>query len=167
MIKLGIVAALLASQAGTPPPQACVPRRQVSDMFIVIAPYFIDAARERCASHLAESSYLRQPAAAALAARIRAFGEGRRTSAAAAIRVIGRHDLPGVREETLVAMMGEAVSGMALSSPTPGVCRDVDAIVDSMGAMTPDQLGRFFAAFMGLAARGSGGSRSNPPICDE
>lgn len=166
MIKLLAAAAMLSGQAGAPPPAQCVPRRQISDMVVVIAPYFIDSALTRCGPHLAPSAYLRQPAAAQLLQRMRAEGTSRRASAVAAIRLITRQALPGVSETTMINMMGEGVAGMAMATPDPGACRDVSTIIESMSAMSPDQVGRFFAAIMGMTSRSRAGAM-NPPICDD
>lgn len=164
MIKLAVATALLSAQPA-PAPQ-CVTRQQVRDLVVVIAPYFIDSARTRCAAHLPASAYLRQPAAAQFAGRMRAEGGSRQASAVAAMRIISGQAMPGVAETTLINLMGEAIAGMAMAAPTPQVCRDVSAIVEGMGAMSPDQAGRFMAAVMGLSSQARGATM-NPRVCDE
>jgi hypothetical protein len=165
MIKLLAAAAMLAGQTPARPPEQCVPRQRISDLIVVIAPYFIDSARTRCQSHLPSSSYLRQPAAAQLSERMRTEGTHRRASAVAAIRAIGRTPATGVSDDTLINLMGEGTAGMAMAEPSPGGCRDLSTIIESMSAMSTEQVGRFFAAIMGMTGRSR--STMNPQICDE
>jgi hypothetical protein len=166
MIKLLAAAAMLSGQGASPPPSRCVARQQVADLVVVIAPYFIDGARTRCAAHLPVSSYLRQPAAAQFAERMRAEGAPRRASALAAMGIISGEEMPGMGETALIAMMGETIAGMAMGAPAPQVCRDVSAVLEGMGAMSPDQAGRFMAAVMGLSSSARGATM-NPRVCDE
>jgi hypothetical protein len=166
MIKLLAAAAMLSGQAAVPPAVQCVAREQVADLVVTIAPYFIDGARTRCAAHLPPSTYLLQPAAAQLAERMRAEATRRRASAVATIRTISRNPMPGVSDQTLINVMGEGIAGIAMTTPNPGVCRDVNAIIESMSVMSPDQIGRFFVGIAGIGGRARRGT-INPPICDE
>lgn len=164
MMKLMIMAALAATHAEAPQ-RACLARADVSDMIVVLMPYFIDKARERCSSHLDGSSFLTGPAGAAFTGRLRGESEARRTAAARAFRAIGgERAQAGLSDETIVRMMGEAMATDLAGSINRAQCRDFNELLEAMSTMSADQLGRLGTALFSLAGVG-GGRTSGPEIC--
>jgi len=162
VLKLLVGLTAIVAQ-GTAETQPCVTRQQVADATVILIPELISGAQARCREHLSADSFILQPAATQFAERARAERDQRTASAAAGLRIISGDELPGMRDETVVAMMGEGLAGQMMQNANPSQCRDVNVLIESVASLAPIQIGNFLGAMFGLA--GVGGGNSGPPIC--
>ena len=163
MIHQLMAAALLASQAISPE-RPCITRQQIADATVVIVPFLIDGARERCAAHLPDSAFLARPASLELAERLRAEADSRRHSAAEGLRKFAEDGtMPGLSDTTVVQVMGEGMTEAFLQSVEPARCSTLDELFESLSPLAPTGIGRLSGAFFALAGTQFGAE--GPPIC--
>ena len=138
----------------------CISRQQVADMTIALLPPLIDESRDTCADRLPAGAFINAPQAAEMAGRFRAAAIPRTASAAEGLRKLGQTEMPeGVSDETMVKLMGEMLPSMAFKAADADVCGNLNAILESLAPLTPDQAGRLVAAFFALA------DVKSPSIC--
>ncbi|HYI48184.1 MAG TPA: hypothetical protein VEX35_06935 [Allosphingosinicella sp.] len=165
MIKLLAATAMLSGQAATPAPAPtqCLTRQQIGDLTVVVYSVMLDGMREACRPHLAASAFMVQPAGTDYASRLRSEAQRRSASAAQAIaRAFGTGEMPPEVVGTLLeGMMAPGAAAEAIGPGDPGLCREMNEVVEAMAPMSPDQLGRMTAGFISLAQQMEG--RFPPP----
>ena len=166
MLNPFVAAALLVAQAA-PAERPCITRQEIADVTVVILPYVVEGARERCLSHLSPDAFLARPASTALAERMRAESGSRLASAARGFQKFGDTPRPpGVRDATLVQMMGEAMSGMFLESLEGPRCAVLSDLLEALAPLEPGGIGQLSGAFFAIAGAGRANPDS-PPVCPQ
>lgn len=157
MIKLLTAAALLGSQAASPPPgppaPRCLTRQQIGDVAVVASSIMLDWVRDTCRPHLAASAFLVGSAGTDYLARLRVEAGRRFESAARNLpRSVGSEAVtPETFRTQLQTLMTLGVATAGLGGLDAPLCRDIDEIIETMSPMSADQVARFTAAFYSLA----------------
>lgn len=155
MLKLLTAAALLAGQTASPsapPVAACVTRQQLGDISVVVMASMVESARNACRPHLPATAFLATPAGTEFSDRMRGEGRQRLLSAVAGITRmappggLAPDTLRTLGEQGLVEGTGAEFSGFL----NPAICGDINEMMEISAELSPDQMGRFFAAFGSL-----------------
>ena len=157
MLKLLAMAAILAapttSPPAAPPAPRCLTRQQAADLSVVAMATTVELVRNACRSHLAATAWLMTPAAADYSARLRGEAERRLDSAMAGIfHMVGAGEIP---PRMMESFRREAFSNPAAATEfaryaNPDLCSDANEIFEIGATLSPDQMGRLFAAFASL-----------------
>ncbi len=160
-----IAAALLISQATTPPPRPCLSTQEAGAMAAVAVPELVEAFAQRCSQHLPETAFLRS-GTSALVERWRAESGPHRDTAFAAL---GRMAPPGAQgtppDVALRAMIGGLAGGMA-AKLDPATCNHLSGFVESLAPLPAANVAQLVGSVMGFGKAMSGEKEGEgPPIC--
>jgi hypothetical protein len=159
-LKAGAGAMLLLVSPGLHAAVPCIPRQQVADMTVALMPPLIEEARETCGNRLPAEAFINTAQSNAMATRFVAAAKTRTASAAQGLRQLGDMQMPeGVTDATLVKLMGEMLPSMLFKAPDADVCGNLNAVLESLAPLSPDQSGRLIASFFALA------DVKSPSIC--
>jgi hypothetical protein len=164
MLKAFALAALLASPATapSPPPKPCIPRAQMRDMVMVLAPYLVDSVAKKCGPALPATAFL-NAGGPALIARLKSESAGREASAAAAMRIFGG-DMPAIPDQTaLLTVMGQMMGGMASSKLPVAQCASISDAIQALSPLPSENIGQLVTILAQIG--GVGNDRKTPGIC--
>lgn len=157
MFKTIAMAAILATQAASPPapPAAprCLTRAQAGQMGVVGAAMMVNVARNACRRHLRPTAFLTSTAGSAFISTM--VAEGRRqlpVMIAGISTMVGEHNplSPGLLRGMVTGMLAEDAGSDWAEFADPQLCRDADDIISVMASLSPEQIGRASGAFMSL-----------------
>lgn len=155
MLKVAMAALLATQAAGTPPALPCLTRQQLGDISVVTMmtmASMVETARNACRPHLPATAFLATPAAAEFSGRMRAEARQRLVSAVAGMTRMAPNTgmtpeaLRALGEQGLAAGAGAEFSAFLI----PAICGDINEMMEISAELSPDQMGRFFAAFGSL-----------------
>jgi hypothetical protein len=131
--------------------QTCMPQQVGADVFITLIPTILDEAAERCVA-VGAPSPLAEPGARLLRDRLTAESAKRTASAAIGFRAISGEKLPGVTDNTIVALMRESLPKKLLGKQKFDrlFCSHLGQMFTSMAPMSADQVGTMLVSLMGL-----------------
>jgi hypothetical protein len=164
MIRYLAVAAQLAAQ-GHQPESICVTRQEANDMIVVAAPYFIEAAAQRCVAQLPAEAFLRSEAGArAMVSRFRAETDSRIASALRGFVKVSGHPNTEVRgdPQEVLDNAGRQAASEIVGGMSPGKCASVSALLETIAPLPADNVGRLMTALFQLVGRGG---RDSMNIC--
>ncbi len=160
MLKFLTMAAMLGTQAAGPPPLPrpvpCVTRAEVGAFTVIGMAVTVEMVRNACRPHLADTAYLRTPAAAEFSARLRSEAHQRFDVAMAGVsRMVGgsadQAQTTAMMRGMFGLMMTEGAGADFAGSLDAEFCRDANEIVEISSALSPDQMARLMGAFASIA----------------
>jgi hypothetical protein len=159
MIKTLALAAFLTAQSGQAPapPKPCIPKEQIGDAAMVMAPHVIEGLARHCATHLPAAAFLNS-GAPAFVTRMKSESTDRQASAMAVLLALAGDKIPGAQDQkALVQTMGELVAAMAVSQVDAKMCGSINSMVEALSPLPTRNVGLFASSLAALMAAQSEG----------